>query len=419
MNKHYLIFLGSFFLGIVQTKEILFEGNYFSSERDLANHLYFEQDYKTLILLTSDSIEKERPCSFLEPFIEVSIRTAYEISDFQLLNFMYMSSKRCGDNNRVINEIYLKYLVEIEEYDQSYKILESLDRSTNYFPILQNKFFRDSGRWKYSSDFGTSLTRNSNINNGFTASEVDIYGMTFEVSDDSFPVDDLGVTYSYSGTFYKYFKKGTQLRLNAYLTGEDYSSSLADRYSPFLSADYILTKKDMISISSGRSYWNKKRVYELKSFSYTRLLNLSFIEMVRLSFGHSISPLSRENSSNFLSTKAFFNLKNNLYINFDYIENNTDFSFSTYSGFTLLAFKEFNLFSINIIPYIELEKRNYDGYWAAYDKKRSYERKNFGLVLNKNSLNNLKIKLSTNSFNSNIPIYDNRINVFELEYSFF
>ena len=82
--------------------------------------------------------------------------------------------------------------------------------------------------------------------------------------------------------------------------------------------------------------------------------------------------------------------------------------------------KSLNSDLITTGPYIsKLEKRNYEGYWVAYEEKRSFQRKNFGLVLTKNSLNNLKIKLSTNGYNSNIPIYDNRINVFEFEYSFF
>ena len=42
-----------------------------------------------------------------------------------------MSSKRCGNNNRVINEIYLKYLVEIEEYDQK-KIEFSPNKLINF-----------------------------------------------------------------------------------------------------------------------------------------------------------------------------------------------------------------------------------------------------------------------------------------------
>ena len=370
--------------------------------------------------LTLDAIKKERNCKFTEPFIEYSIRIAYDQDNSGLLEHLYLSSNRCFKNNPVIKEIYLKHLIEVGQYEKSSQLLETLDKNSFYFFRLQNRYLQDSGDWKYQYDFSASLAKNSNINNGFTSNEIDIYGMTFEVSDDSYPVGDVGVKYFYSGTLNKYLKNSTQLRLKAYLAGEDYSSSLADRYSPFLTADYILTKKDMISISTGRTYWNKNRVYGLKNFSYTRrLLNSSYLKMIRMSFGRSKSPLSRENSSKFFSTKAFFNLKNNLHINFDYIENNTDFSFSTYSGYTLSAFKEFNLFSVNIIPFIELEKRNYEGYWVAYEEKRSFQRKNFGLVLTKNSLNNLKIKLSTNGYNSNIPIYDNRINVFEFEYSFF
>ena len=420
MPKYLLLFVTSLFYSSVDTKEILFEGEYFSSERDLANYLYFKEDHDTLITLTLDAVKNKRSCNFMEPLVEYSIRIAYELNNSRLLEHLYLSSNKCTKNNPVVKEIYLKYLIEVGQYEKSSQLLETLDKNSHYFFRLENRYLKESGNWKYQDNFSTSFAKNSNINNGFTSNEIDIYGMTFEVSDDSYPVDDLGIKYSYSGSLYKYFKKNTHLRLKAYVSGEDYSGSLADRYSPFFSADYIFTEKDMVSISTGRSYWNKNRVYRLKNFSYTRrLVNFSHLKMIRMSLGQSKSPLTRENSSKFFSTKVFFNLKNNLHINFDYIKNNTDFSFSTYSGYTVSTYKEFNLLSTNIIPYIEIEKRKYSGFWAVYDNERSYLRKNFGLVLTKNSLNNLKIKLSTNGYNSNIPIYDNRINVFEFEYSFF
>tara|TARA_B100000212_G_scaffold13675_1_gene9653 strand:- start:1169 stop:2431 length:1263 start_codon:yes stop_codon:yes gene_type:complete len=420
LPKYLLLLSATLFFSLVDSKEILYKGVYFSSERDLANYLYFKEDHNTLIALTLDSIKNKRSCSFIEPFIEYSIRIAYELNNSGLLEYLYLSSNRCAKNNNVVKEIYLKHLIEVGQYEKSSQLLETLDKNSHYFFRLENRYLMDSGNWRYEDNFSTSLAKNSNINNGFTSNEIEIYGMTFEVSDDSYPVDDLGIKYSYSGTLYKYFKKNTQLRLKAYLSGEDYSGSLADRYSPFLSADYILTNKDMVSISTGRSYWNKNRVYRLKNFSYTRrFVNSSYLKMIRMSSGQSKSPLSKENSSKFFSIKAFFNLKNSMHINFDYIKNNTDFSFSTYSGHTISTYKEFNLLSTNIIPYIEIEKRKYSGFWAAYENERSYLRKNFGLVLTKNNLNNLKIKLSTNGYSSNIPIYDNRINVFEFEYSFF
>ncbi|MDC0546386.1 hypothetical protein OAO62_06105, partial [Gammaproteobacteria bacterium] len=191
--------------------------------------------------LTLDAIKNERSCNFTEPFIEYSIRIAYQFNNSGLLEHLYLSSNRCIKNNPVIKEIYLKYLIEVGQYEKSSQLLETLDKNSHYFFRLENRFLQDSGDWRYQDNFSTSFAKNSNINNGFTSNEIDIYGMTFEVSDDSYPVDDLGVKYSYSGTLYKYYKKSTQLRLKAYLAGEDYSGSLADRYSPFLSADYILT----------------------------------------------------------------------------------------------------------------------------------------------------------------------------------
>jgi len=419
LNKFCLFVLGSFFLSLVQAKEILFEGDYYSSERDLANHLYFNQDYKTLFLLTLDSIEKKRACNFLEPFIEVSIRTAYQINDFQLLNFLYMSSKRCENNNQVINEIYLKYLVEIEEYDLSHKILESLDKSSNYFPVLENKLFRDSGRWKYSSDFGTSITRNSNINNGFTASEVDIYGMSFKVSEDAYPVQDIGIRYSYSGTLYRYFKKSSQLRLRVYLSGEDYSGSLADRYSPFIFTDYVFTKRDMISLSYGTSYWNKNEVYNFHSLAYTRkLMNQGYLRMIKFSLGKTKSPNNVDNNSKFWTFRSFFRINQGLYADLEYIDNRTDFEFSSYSGYSFASYKQFEIQQYSIIPFLELERRYYKGEFYSYGKKRSYKKLNLGLTFTSEQFNSLKFRLSSDRYKSNIPIFDNRINVFSLEYLF-
>ena len=419
MNKYCLIFFGSLFLSLVQTKEILFEGDYFSSERDLANHLYFKQEFKTLILLTLDSIEQERSCDFLEPFIQVSIRTAYQLNDFQLLKYLYLSSKSCNSNDRIINEIYIKYLAEIEEYDESFKILDSLDRSSNYFPILENKLLKDSGRWKYLDNFGASLTRNSNINNGFTASEVDIYGMTFEVSEDAHPINDVGIRYSYSGTLYRYFKKSSQFRLRGYLSGEDYSGSLADRYSHFIFSDYVLTKKDMFSLSQGSSYWNANEVYNLKSFSYTRkLTNKGNLKMLKFSFGKTKSPINTENNSNFWSIKTFFRMDAGLYTDLEYTSNRTDFESSSYSGLSFASYKKFEIQHFKFIPFLELEKRHYKGQFFSYGKKRSYQKINLGLTVISNQFENLKFKFTTDIFKSNIPVFDNRINVFAIEYLF-
>jgi len=342
------------------------------------------------------------------------------LNDFQLLEFLYQSSKICNKTNLIISELYLKYLIDIEQYEESSKILETLDRNSHYFFLLENNFLKQSGNWKYLDNFYTSITQNSNVNNGFTSNAIDIYGMTFEVSDDAYPINDIGISYSYSGTLYRYFNRNTQLRLRAYVSGEDYSGSLADSYSPFFSSDYIYTKRDMISVTGGRSYWSGEEVYSLKSFSYTRkLTSAGNLKMMRFSAGDSKSPLNKMNSSRFTSVKGFFSTKKNFYINLEYTKNNTDFKSSTYSGYSLSTYKEFNIFSTYMIPYVELEKRSYDGVWTAYEKKRSYLKKNFGMTITSDKFKKLKIKLSTNRFNSNIAIYDNRVNLLEFEYSFF
>ena len=420
MPKYFLVLLFIFFFPIVNSKETIYEGEYFPSERELANFLYFQGNLDTLLTLTLDAIKNKRSCSFTEPFIEYSFRTAYEKNDPKLLEFLYGSIKRCNDDNPTINAIYLKYLIEIGEYREGARLLDTLDKSSYYFFSLENRLFRESGDWRYKQDFNTSILKNSNINNGFTSSEIDMFGMTFEVSDDAYPVDDFGSKYSYSGTLYKYSKNGSLIRLNSYLTGEDYPASFADRYSPFFSADYILSNKDMISASIGRSYWNQKRVYSLKSLSYSRkLINAGYLKMIRISLGQSKSKFNRENSSKLINFKGFFKLNRNFYLNTDYTINKTDHDFSSYTGYTLSAYKEYSLLPVSIIPIIELELRQYNGFWAAYGDTRSYLRKNFGLVFGFRNLENLKLKLSTNSYNSNIPIYDNRINNFEFNYSFF
>ena len=419
MPKYLLVFLSLFILNVAESKEVLFGGKYFASERDLANHLYFEQEYKTLVLLTLNAIENERSCNFAEPFIEVSVRVAYQLNNFNLLNFLYESSKRCNQNNQVINQIYFKYLIEIEQYEESSKLLEELDKTSNYFFILENRFLKESGKWKYLDIFSSSITKNSNINNGFTSNEIDIFGMTFEVSEDAYPVNDIGFKYSYSGTLYRYFEKESQLRLRVFLSGEDYSGSLADRRSPFFSGDYVFSKKDMISFSFGRSYWAQKRVYSMKSFSYARkLFDAGHLKMIRLSIGESKNPSSIEFSSKFIGLKGFFRIKD-FHTDLDYIFNNTDYNFSSYSGYTLSAYKKIPIFSSNLIPFVEFERRNYEGNWAAYNKKRSFLRKNFGLTFTSNDFKNLKLRYSINRFNSNIPIYDNKVNTLEFEYSFY
>ena len=301
-----LILLFTLVVNSLSSKEILYEGKYFNSETALSDFLYLSEDYQPLISITIEGIESKRPCSYLESFLQNSLKAAYQLKDAELLEYLFISSKKCLSNINN-NEIYLRYLIEVGKLDESYEFLELLDNKNGDLPLLENRLFQASGRWKYFQKFNASFVQNSNINNGFTADVVNLFGMPFEVSDDATPRNDIGLKLSHTFSVMKYLTKSSQLRFRTNINAEDYSGHELDRYSPFFSADYVFTPEDMLSIGVGRNYWNNEEVFNTQSISYSRKINkFSFLNMLQLSLGQTDSPINQTNSSEYLSLQTLF-----------------------------------------------------------------------------------------------------------------
>lgn len=413
-----LILLFTLVVNSLSSKEILYEGKYFKSETALSDFLYLSEDFKPLISITVEGIEGQRPCSYLEPFLQNSFKAAYQLKDAELLEYLFISSKKCPSNINN-NEIYLRYLIEVEKLDESYEFLELLDNKNGDFPLLENRLFQASGRWKYFQKFNASFVQNSNINNGFTADVVNLFGMPFEVSDDATPRNDIGLKLSHTFAVMKYLTKSSQLRFRTNINAEDYSGHELDRYSPFFSADYVFTQEDMLSIGVGRNYWNNEEVFNTQSISYSRKVNkFSFLNMLRLSVGQTDSPINQTNSSEYLSLQALLSLKSNWNMGISYMKNDTEFGFSSYQSIGASVNKKFNFQKIEITPFVEINKRVYKKEWAAYGVTRSYLQKHFGVSMRKDGFTNLTVDISRTRYDSNIVIYDNEINLIEINYSF-
>ena len=404
-------------LNQLSSKEIIYEGKYFKSEESLSNFLYLSQEYKPLISITIEGIRSQRPCSYLEPYLQNSLKAAYQLKDAELLEYLFIASKKCPSN--INNKLYLRYLIETGKFNESYEFLKLIENENGDFPFLENRLFQLSGKWKYFQTSNISFVQNSNINNGFTADVVNLFGMPFEVSDDASPRNDIGLKLSHTQVAMKYLTKSSQLRLRTNINAEDYSGHELDRYSPFFSADYVFSPKDMLSIGIGRNYWNNEKVFNTQSISYSRKVNkFSFVNMFRLSIGQTDSPTNQTNSSEYLSLQALLSLKNNWNMGINFIKNDTKFGFSSYQSFGSSINKKFNLRSLEITPSFEVNKRFYKEEWIAYGVKRSYLQKHVGVSMIINRFRNLKINISRTSYDSNILIYDNKINLFEVNYSF-
>ena len=401
----------------LSSKEILYEGKYFESEIALSDFLYITKDYKSLITITLEGIESQRSCSYQEPFLQNAIKASYHLKEANLLEHLYSSSQKCSSNIKN-NEIYLRYLIEVGKFKESYELLELINNRNGDFPFLENRLFQASGRWKYFQQFNTSFVQNSNINNGFTADVVSLFGMPFEVSDDATPINDIGLKISHSFALMKYLTKSSQLRFRTNINAEDYSGYELDRYSPFFSGDYVLTPKDMLSIGFGRNYWNNEKVFSTKSISYSRKLNrLSFLNMIKVSAGKTDSPINQTNSSEYISLQTYLTLKNKWNAGISYTKNDTKFGFSSYESIGTSLNKKFILKQLEITPFFEINKRDYKKEWAAYGVTRSYLQKHFGFSVRIDKFKNLTANISRTSYDSNIVIYDNDINLIELNYS--
>ena len=417
ISRSAFLFFFALLVSPLCAKEILYQGKYFESEKALSDFLYSSQDYKSLIAIALEGIQSQRTCSYQEPFLQNSIKASYHLKEADLLEHFYTHAQQCSSNIKN-SEIYLRYLIETKKFDESYELLELINNRNGNLPFLENRLFQESGRWKYFQDFNTSFVQNSNINNGFTADVVSLFGMPFEVSDDANPIDDIGLKISHSFLLMRYLSNTSQLRLRTNINAEDYSGYELDRYSPFFSVDYIFTPNDLISIGTGRNYWNNEKVFSTKSISYSRKLNKwPFLNMIRISTGKTDSPINDTNSSDYLSLQTYFKLKDNWNAGISYTENTTEFGFSSYDSVGASLNKKFSLKHFEFWPFFEIKKRHYKKKWAAYGVTRSYLQKYLGFSVRLNNFKNLTANISRTSYDSNIVIYDNDINLIELNYS--
>ena len=202
----YFLFIFLFFSNSLQAKEILFEGKYFESEDSLATHLYLSKEYKKLLLITIEGIEQKKSCEFIEPFLRASIKAASELKDKNLVELIFKVSQSCNNKNKSIVESYLDFLIQTKSYNEAYKLLEESRKNDLVFRTGENKLIRASGKGIITQGLNMALIQNSNVNNGFTADTVVLFGMPFEVSDDANPRNELGVKLLHSSIFSKFLK---------------------------------------------------------------------------------------------------------------------------------------------------------------------------------------------------------------------
>ena len=100
------------------------------------------------------------------------------------------------------------------------------------------------------------------------------------------------------------------------------------------------------------------------------------------------------------------------------MKNDTEFGFSSYQSIGVSVNKKFNFQKIEITPFVEINKRVYKKEWAAYGVTRSYLQKYFGVSMKKKGSSGLTVDISRTRYDSNIVIYDNQINLIEINYSF-
>ncbi len=405
----------------LQAKEILFEGKYFESEDSLATHLYLSKEYKKLILITLEGIEQKKSCEFIEPFLETSIKAASELEDKKLVEQIFKVSQSCNNKNKGIVESYLDFLIQTKSYDDAYKLLEESGKNDLVFRTGEKKLIRASGKGIITQSLNMALIQNSNVNNGFTADTVVLFGMPFEVSDDANPRNELGVKLLHSSIFSKFLKEDLLLRLRTHLYLEDYPSSEFDRSTPFLMAELAVSNQDMFSFGIGENFWANNSVLSTISIAYSRnVLRNSLVDGVRVSVGKVNNSLNQTNSSDYLTIQAFFSAKKNWSFKSNYTHNKTKFGFSTYDELGLHLDKKYSLSKMQLKPFVRINKRYYQKEWVAYGLTRSYFQKSYGLSLVANStsfLKNFRINLSRTVFNSNLPIYDNNMNIIEINYS--
>ena len=139
--------------------------------------------------------------------------------------------------------------------------------------------------------------------------------------------------------------------------------------------------------------------------------------MIRISIGKTDSPMNDINSSDYLSLQTYFKLKDNWNAGISYTENTTEFGFSSYDSVGASLNKKFSSNHFEFWPFFEIKKRDYKKKWTAYGVTRSYLQKYLGFSVRLNNFKNLTANISRTNYDSNIVIYDNDINLIELNYS--
>ncbi|MEL0310197.1 MAG: hypothetical protein VXA18_05360, partial [Gammaproteobacteria bacterium] len=344
----------------------------------MASHLYLTRDYKALFSITLESINSKRGCDFTLPFIEKAIRASYELKDAHLTEFLYWSATVC-EINYPVQETFVKFLIEQKRFDEAEVVKNSIENKSYYFRVLEERLFKDSKKFRYDHNYSLSFLQNSNVNNGFSADTISIYGIPFEVSEDSVPKKEFGVKYLYKGQAYKYLDDFSQFRLNAYLAYEDYSGIQSDRLTPFISSELVYKKNNLFALGLGLTSYSDRTAYETQTLSYFRKLNrFAPIDTFKFSVGKVRSPVNQINNSIYKNI-GIQKVLNKFYINAGHTLNKTDFGFSSYKEYDFGVTRIFSINKITFKTFYQYKTRSYDSVWMAYGKRRAFDQDYFGI----------------------------------------
>ena len=411
------LFLVLFFFAIegLFAKDILYKNKLYQTPYELASFLYISNDYENLFSLTIEAINSKTDCNFIVPLIEVSIRASSELNDKELTEFFYWSASVC-EINYPIQETFVKFLIEQKRFDEAETIRNSIENKSYYFRVLEERLFKNSKKFRYDQNYSLSLLQNSNVNNGFSADTISIYGIPFEVSEDSVPKKEVGVKYLYKGQAYKYLDEFSQLRLNAYLAYEDYSGIQSDRLTPFISSELVYKKNNLFALGLGLTSYSDRTAYETQTLSYFRKLKPSApIDTLKFSIGKIRSPVNQINNSIYKNI-GIQKILNKFYINAGLTLNKTDFGFSSYKEHDFGVTRILNINKHTFKTFYIYKTRNYDSVWIAYGKRRTFDQEYFGIeFLQKDGVGLL---ISKTNNRSNIPIYDNGVVMLEVKLNF-
>ena len=411
------LFLVLFFFAIegLFAKDILYKNKLYQTSYELDSFLYISNDYENLFSLTIEAINSKKDCNFIVPLIEVSIRASSELNDKELTEFFYWSTSVC-EINYPIQEIFIKFLIEQKRFDEAESIRNSIENKSYYFRVLEERLFKGSKKFRYDQNYSLSFLQNSNVNNGFSADTISIYGIPFEASEDSAPKEEVGVKYLYKGQAYKYLDDFSQFRLNTYLAYEDYSGIQSDRLTPFISSELVYKKNNLFALGLGLTSYSDRTAYETQTLSYFRKLNrFAPIDTFKFSVGKVRSPVNQINNSIYKNI-GIQKVLNKFYINAGLTLNKTDFGFSSYKEHDFGVTRILNINNLTFKTFYQYKTRNYDSVWIAYGKRRTFDQDYFGIeFLQKDGVGLL---ISKTNNRSNIPIYDNGVFMLEVKLNF-